>query len=170
MATPLNQELLTFLTPIFVFIFVFVAMYALLLKTEFFGKQQGFNLTIAFAAAMLFFLVPEGRTVITTFTPWLLLFGFLVLAIFVIFMSLGVKSETLVGVAKETSFIFWILLIIVILFFVALTKAFGPFLMVNNTAGFWNSTKRAIFHPKTLGVLFLLLVASFTVKYIGSNE
>ena len=170
MATLFNQEFVDLLTPIFVFIFVFVALYALLLKTKIFGDKAGFNLVISFATAMLIFIVPEANVVITLFTPWMALLTLLLIFIFVFFMFLGVKEKTLVDVASGGTFAFWMVLIVAILFLVALTKAYGPFLMVDQNVGFWGSVKRVIFHPKTLGVLFVLTIAAYTIRYLGSHE
>ena len=171
MATLFSQEFIALLTPIFVFLFVFVVLYALLMKAKFFGDKAGFNLVIAFAVAMLVFLVPEAQIVVTSFTPWMLLLTILIIFIFMFFMFLGVKEKTLVEeVVQGGAFGFWIVLIIIILFLVALTKGFGPFLMANQQPGFWNSVKRVVFHPKTLGVLFVLAIAAYTARYIGSHE
>ena len=79
MATLFSPEFVTLLTPIFVFIFVFAGVYALLLKTKWFSDKQMFNLIIAFATAMLIFFVPEAHIVIASFTPWMGLFTILLL-------------------------------------------------------------------------------------------
>lgn len=170
MATLFNQEIVNLLTPVFVFIFVFAALYTLLMRVKFFGDKPGFNLVIAFASAMLIFLTPQAHVVITSFTPWMALFTLLLIFIFVFFLFIGVKEKTLEEVATGGTFAFWMCLIVAILFLVALTKAYGPFLMTNQNPGFWNSAKRVIFHPKTLGVFFVLAIAAYTIRYIGSHE
>lgn len=170
MAIPLNQNVLDVLTPIIVFLFVFAGLYALLMKVKFFGDKSGFNLVVAFAVSMLFFIMPEAQRVLVIFTPWMVLMVILLLFIFLFFMFLGVKGETVMEFAQDGGFIFWMVLIIVIIFLISLTQVFGPFLMVNQQPGFWNSVKRTIFHPKTLGALFLLAVAAYAARYIGYNE
>lgn len=170
MATLFSPEFVTLLTPIFVFIFVFAGLYALLTKVKWFGDKSAFNLIIAFATAMLIFFVPETHVVITSFTPWIGLLSMLLIFIFVFLLFLGMKEKTLQEVVGGGTFAFWMILVIVILFLVALTKAYGPFLMVNQNPGFWNSVKRVVFHPKTLGALFMLTIAAYTVRYIGSHE
>ncbi len=170
MATLFSEGFVEVLTPIFVFIFLFAALWALLMKTKFFGDKPAFNIIIAFAASMLVFIVPEAQVVITTFTPWIAILTILIIFIFAFFMFLGVKDKTLTDFASGGGFAFWAVLIICIIFLVSLTKAFGPFLMVNQSPGFWNSVKRVLLHPKTLGALFILMVASYTVRYLGSHE
>ena len=56
------------------------------------------------------------------------------------------------------------------LFLIALTQVYGPFLVTNAEAGFWNATKRAIFHPKMIGALFVLIIAAYTVRFVASNQ
>ena len=170
MATLFSPEFADVLTPIFVFIFVFALLYALLAKTKFFGDKSGFNLVIAFATSMLILIIPESQVVISVFTPWMGLLVVLMIFIFMFFIFLGVKSETMAEFTKSSGFAFWVVLIIVILFLVALTKAFGPFLMTNQNPGFWNAVKRVVFHPKTLGALLVLAIAAYAIRYIGSNE
>ena len=170
MATLFSSEIMEFLTPIFVFIFIFAAAYALLVKTKFFGEKAGFNLVIAFAVAMLLFVVPEAQVFVTSFTPWAVMLTLLVLFIFMFFMFLGVKDDAIVDYIKSSGFTFWMVVIFIVLFLVALSKAFGPFLMINQQPGFWNAVKRTLFHPKTLGALFILGVAAFAARYLGAHE
>jgi hypothetical protein len=170
MATLFSEEFVTLLTPIFVFLFVFTALFALLKKTKFFGTNVGFNLVISFAASMLVFVVPESHVVVASFTPWVALFTILIVFLFVFFMFFGVQEKDIGKFVQTSTFTFWMVLIIVIIFLVALTKAFGPFLMVNQNPGFWNAVKRTVFHPKTLGALFVLVISAYAIKYLGSHE
>lgn len=171
MATPLDTSFITLLTPALVFIFVFTLFYALLAKTKLFGEKLGFNVVIALAASLLFIIVPQARGIILTATPWILLLIIFVVFIFIFFMALGVKGDDMIkNVAKDPTFITMSVIVIIVIFLVALTNSFGPFLLVNQEQGFWNSVKRALFHPRMLGALFILFVASYTVRFIVKNE
>ena len=170
MATILQTQVIEFLTPIFIFLLVFVILYALLQKSKVLGGIKGFDAIAAFAVAILFVLLPEGTIFITSFTPWMLIFGVLVLVIFMFFMFLGVSASTMVDIAKNSTFITFAVIMIVVIFLVSLSQAAGPFLLTNTDAGFWNATKRALFHPRMLGALFLLGVASFAVKFIADSQ
>jgi hypothetical protein len=171
MATILDVGLLEFFTPIFVFVLVFSLVYALLSKTKMLSESAGVNGTIAVIIGLLLLIVPEAREVITIFTPWFTLFIILVIFIFLFFMALGVKEKSLLHVATQNNaFITFAIAIIVIIFLIALSKAFGPFLLVNGEPGFWNAVKRTVFHPKALGALLLLLIASYTVGFLSQNK
>ena len=170
MATILDAALLGLITPILIFLFLFAVMYGLLQKIKFFGDNKNFNAIIAFSVALLTMIIPETRVVVSNFTGWFALLAMLVLFIFIFFLFLGVKHETLADVAKEGTFVTFVVIFIIILFLVALTKAFGPFLIVNQELGFWNSVKRVLFSARFLGVLLILMIASYAVRFLSSNE
>ncbi len=171
MATILETGLIEFLMPAIVFLFVLVTGYALLMKVKFFGSNKGLNGLIAFIIALLFFIVPQMRTVVTLFTPWVSLLTILVVALFVFFMFLGVKEEKVVKVTMESAvFMTIVIAAILILFLIALTQAFGPFLITNQEPGFWNAVKRVVFSPMVLGAFFIIILGSYAVKFIAEYE
>ena len=171
MATVLQTDLLVFLTPLFIFLLVWVVLYSLLQKFKFFGGIKGFDALISVAVSILFLFSPEATSVVSDFTPWVMLLGMLVLVIFIFFMALGVKEGVIVdNILKSTAFITVAVVIIVVLFLIALTNVFGPFLLSNSDPGFWNATKRAILNPRMLGALFLLVIASYTVRFVATNQ
>ena len=171
MATILDTGLLNFFVPIFVFVFVWVLVYAILIKSKLFGDNKALDATLAFAVSLLLIIVPEARNIITLFTPWFTLLVVLTLFLFLFFMMLGVKQDTITSVAtKNTAFISLTVTIIVVLFLIALTKTYGPFLMVNQDPGFWNAVKRTLFHPKVFGAFFILLIASYTVGFLSMSD
>lgn len=170
MATILETNLSTFLTPIFVFLLIFALVYALLLKAKWFGDNKNFNAIIAFSIALLTMIVPEARVVVSQFTGWFVLLAVLVLFIFLFFMFLGIKHETMIDVAKSGTFVTFAVIFIIILFLISLTKAFGPFLLVNEQLGFWNSVKRLIFNARFLGILLILMIGSYAIRFLSSSE
>lgn len=171
MALTESLGLFEYLLPVFLFIFFFAFGYGLLLKTKFFGDNKGLLATIAFIMALLVVLMPQARLVVSLFTPWVALLGMLVVLILVMFMFLGVKEDAIV---KETVghplFITFVAAAIIILFLVALSQAYGNFLLVNNQPGFWNDTKRLLFAPRILGAIFILVVSGYMIRYLTTNK
>ena len=170
MATIFDAGILGILTPILVFIFLFAIVYALLLRIPFFGENKNFNAIIAFSIALLTLIIPEARIVVSQFTGWFILLAILVLFIFLFFIFLGVKHETLIDVAKSGTFVTFAVIFIIVLFLIALTNAFGPFLMTNQQPGFWNAVKRVIFSSRFLGVLLILMIASYAIRFLSSSQ
>ena len=149
------------------FLLVFAVSFALLKKTKIFGESDGANALISFIVGLLTIMFTESQVLIINFIPWTVLFMVLILFIFMFFMFLGVKEEDMVNVAKDTSFTTFTVIAIIILFLVAMSKAFGPFLLADGGGGFWAVTKRAIFSTRFLGVIFLLFVAAYAVRFIS---
>ncbi len=170
MATILDVGFLGTLTPIFVLVFIFTVTYALFHKTKFFGDNTAFNAVAAIALSLLFIIVPEAQVIITTFTPWITILGILVLFIFMFFLSLGVKGDDMVKVAKDSTFVTFTVIAIIVIFLIALTKAFGPLLVTNQEPGFWNALKRVLFHPRILGVFLVLAIAMYTVRFVTGES
>lgn len=162
--------LLDILTPIFVFILIFSIIYALLLKSKWFGDNKSFNAIIAFSVALLTMIVPQARMVISEFTGWFVLLAILVLFIFLFFLFLGVKNETMADVAKSGTFVTFAVIFIIVLFLIALTKSFGSFLLVNQEPGFWNAVKRVLFSSRFLGVLLILMIGSYAIRFLSESK
>tara|TARA_Y100000310_G_scaffold322163_1_gene380860 strand:+ start:8938 stop:9453 length:516 start_codon:yes stop_codon:yes gene_type:complete len=154
----------------FVFLFVFVILFALLKKIKLFGDNEGFNSIVAFIFASFTVMVPESRVVVGNFLPWFFMFFMLALVMFMFFMFLGVKEETMAEVAKNSTFITVSIATVIILFLMAMTKAYGPFLMAGEGAGFWPTTKRLIFSRNFLGVIFMLFVSAYAVIFLSKKN
>ena len=165
MANLLDLNLIGFLAPALVFIFFWVVTYAILSKVKIFGDNKGVNLTIAFTVALLVLINVKITRVITAFIPWVFGFFILLLFIYVLFMFFGVDEKFLSGLIKnETTIWVPVLSIIVIMFLFALTVVFGPFLQVTDQPGFWETVKRTVFHPRVLGAIFIIIVASSLIR------
>lgn len=155
---------------ILVFLLVFVVVFALLKKAKFFGGD-GFDAIIAFVFAAFTIMVPETQVIVGNFLPWFFMFLLLALVILMFFMFMGVKGETITGLAKEPFIQVVGIGTIVILFFISMTQAFGPFLMTDpNAIGFWATTKRFLFTREFLGVMVLFFVGAYTITFLSRND
>ncbi len=171
MATILNTSLTSFLTPIFIFLFLFAIFYALLKKFNIFGeKTENLSAIASLSLALLILFSTPARTVVHTMTPMITVVFIFVFLIFLFFLFLGVKDEDMIKVAKMSGFITVSIIIFIIIFLISLTQAFGPIFQTSLEPGFWNATKRLIFSPRVLGALFLLAVAAYAVRYLGSSR
>ncbi len=169
MATPLDTSLLTYLTPIFVFLLVYALLHAMIAKLKIFGTNTFVHATVAFSLSFMLLILPDARNVIAHFTPWLVVLLILTLFIFFFFMALGVEDKSLSEMAtKNAAFITFTVAFILVVFLISLTEVFGPFLLSTSGPGFWNATKRTLFHPKVLGAIFILITAAYAVNYLSN--
>ena len=171
MATLLDTDLVSFITPIIIFLFLFAVFYALMKKFSIFGKNsENLSSIAAFSLSLLIVLSTPARTVVLTMTPMITVFFVLVFLAFLFFLFLGVKDEDMIKVAMHSSFYTIGIIVFIVIFLIALTQAFGPIFQVSGAPGFWESTKRVVFSPKVLGALFLLAVSAYAVRYLGSTK
>ncbi len=180
MATPIDVGILGHLAPIFTFTFIFVILYALLAKTKLLGEDSRVNSLAAFVIALLFLLTGPARVIIDFITPWFVVFFIMILFLVMLFMFVGVSEESIANAFKDPSVYYVIIIIFLIIFGIAISKVFGEqirdlTLRDGEEApdvgkpGLGQAVGEIIFDPKILGMFFILLVASFTVRYIASQ-
>ncbi len=170
MATVLDAGLLSFLMPLFVFIFVFVVLYALLTKTNMFGEKQtalNFLASICIAAVAVF----AGNLVklFGVVVPWIVFLIVILVLIFGLYKMFGVEDKEIWPTIGGHTTVYIIILIIILvglsLTFEAEVSPF-PGEEAAGESGLRNRVISTIVHPRLLGALFILIVAAFTVKLL----
>ncbi len=176
MATVLDTTLVSFLMPIFVFLFIFVVLYALLSKTKLFGeKQVTLNLLAAICVAAVATFAGNLVKLVGSITPWIVFILIVLTLIFGLYSFFGLKEKDIWGYIGGPTLIFVIILIIVM---VGLTTVFEPQIspytdaqgnvITNGTGG--QNVRGAVIttltHPRLLGAIFLLVIAALSVKVL----
>jgi len=170
MATLLDLGLLEGLTPIFVGLFVFIILYAIFQKLKIFGESAGAGALIAAIFALLFTIVADLRELITFFVPWVAVFFVLLIVILMAVMLLGFTQKEIIGYLTDNPGVTTaIVIIVIIIFFIALNQVFPGSIGYpsGGKTGLGVDVRRIIFHPRVLGVILVLVITSFVVKYIG---
>lgn len=172
MATILDIGILDHFIPIFIFLFIFVVVYALLLKTKMLGTNKGLIGLTSFVIAMLFIVTQAATEFIQLITPWFVVLIVVSMCFLLIFMFLGIKPEAIAGAIGTESTVWTILIILLVLLGLALTKVIGPGIAAvtqeeAEDKAFMGKIGSIIFHPKILGVLFILLIASYAIKGVA---
>src|SRR3989344_1267536 len=174
MATILDFNLLNFISPIILFLFVYIILYGLLSKVEMFGKSQGIRAFISFCMAILFLLVPPAGGIIRFFTPWFIVFVIFGMFLMLMFMFAGIKQEDLIKTVYAHGGIYGLVIaVVIILFLVSFSEVFGPGLFDypgSNTTYWWDNVKGALFNTKILGILVILIIAAETIRQFGNKE
>lgn len=172
MATPLDVGILNHFVPIFVFILIFVVFYAILLKTNILGENKGLMALASFVVAFLFIVTRTATEFIQLVTPWFVVLLIVAMCFLLIFMFLGVKPSAIASAVSQEGTVWIIIIILLVLLGVALTKVIGPSIAAitqgdGTQEGFMGSVGAIIFHPKILGVLFVLIIAAYAVKAVS---
>ncbi len=173
MATILDVGVLNHFVPIFVFILVFVIFYAVLLKTNILGENKGLLALASFVVAFLFLVTRTASEFVQLVTPWFVVLIIVAMCFLLIFMFLGVKPESIASAISQESTVWMIMIFLLVLLGIALTKVLGPSIAAitqsgeSTEAGFIGSVGTIMFHPKILGAVLILLIASYAIRAVS---
>ncbi len=181
----IDLSLLLSLKRIFPFILVWVVVYGLLEWKEMFGKdKKGVRAVIAFAVAMLFLVSSQASQVVEYMTPWFIILLLFVMLMLIIFKMFGVSDSAIKNVMeKDRAVIYWVIFLSIIILFAALGKVYftaslptheeavegigadDASIAERGEGAFWQT----LFHPKILGMMLILLTATFTIKLLAGD-
>ena len=182
MASLLDISLLGHFSDIFVILFIFTAVYAILMLKSPFGSQKGLNAMLAFAVSMMFIFSKDAVEIVKNTVPWYIIM--LIALMMAYFVTLSVGAEFAPELMKSLGT--WVLVIGIIILVINISlklgQGAGPFLsnesidydnVVTGEGGDVGSGSYAqnfgatMFHPKVLAMLLVLLVCLFAVLLIG---
>lgn len=167
MATFLDIGLLQHFLPLFTFLLVFVIIYAILQKIEILGKSKAVHFIAALCVAFIVLFSGATTDMINFLIPWMVVIIVFMLMLFLSMMFLGVKAEE---IFEKVGGVYTFLIIMIILFIIAMTTTLGPIFTPYSEVGeqtIQSETIKTLFHPRTLGAIFILLVAVFAVSQIS---
>ncbi len=167
MATFLDIAGLQHFSSFFVFIFVWLVVYAILTYSKVLGDNKGINIVIGLIIGLLVLFSPIATGTIEYIAPW-----FAVVFVFVIFSTIALKmfgagTETLVSLRLVTMVVIIIVLVIGALSYVRQQITVPG---DNETSIDYGKTTTILFHPKVLGILFVLIIAVFTIVLMAGKQ
>ncbi|MDP7199123.1 MAG: hypothetical protein QF486_05920 [Candidatus Woesearchaeota archaeon] len=186
MATLLDIGLLKGLSGIFPLLLIFAVMYAVLTRLDFFKEKQVLAAIISIVLAFTGLFSPlVAKTIMRASPFFVLVFIFSVFAIMV-YGAFGIEQSsmisTITGEKWGSTFGLWMLALILII-------SIGSFSSVlSEEQGFLDLTEgnqsvnvgaagseqagffSVVSHPKVLGMILVLLTATFTVKYLTDSS
>lgn len=175
MATFLDASLLTLLAPVFALIFVFLIVYVVLQGSKMLGDNKGIHALLALTVAFFVALSPQITRVIIFMSPWFVVMIVFIVFLFVIGKFAGFTEDNMMATfgGRQGAF-WWIVFFAGLILTFSFSNVFGQQLLegpdgtvkeVNATKSpFASNVSQTIFHPKVLGLLLILLIASFTVR------
>jgi hypothetical protein len=191
MATFLDIGLIQHFSVIFPLLLVFVIIFALLERSKIFGENKGLHSLIALCVAIMMLFTPGVVDVVSTMAPWFVLMLLAIIFFLVILLALGTKLESIIDYASEDwGVVHWFLLVIGLIVLIgALGNVYGEALLpyseertgepVNfteegtvegvstDTGDFNSNVGRVIFHPKTVGMFFLFMIAALAIRLLS---
>ncbi len=174
---------LQYFSPIFVFLLVFVIVYAILQFTKFAGENKILHAIIGFLVSIVFLFSTSATTVVTFIAPW-----FTIMFIFIIFMLVAYKlfgatdDQIRTVISKNSTVQYFILALGIIIALLGLGSAFGQNLLSATqgiseaqesttgeagdvaTSSYQQNLVATLFNPRILGMILLLVIAAFTIR------
>jgi len=184
MAAVLDIGLLEYFAIIFPAILIFLLVFALLQKIKILGDNKVINSLVALALAFIVLLSQNILSIVNFAAPWfVIVFVFLILLL-TVFKLMGASDENIASVVRTDKVVQWTFIAIgLIIIMAAFSNVYGqkllPYTLEENattsvegeevgtaTGSFQTNVLGVFFHPKVLGLIFILLVAVFTIALI----
>jgi hypothetical protein len=194
MATPtLDLSLIQLFTPVFTFIFIFAVIYALMQFAKVLGDNKLLHSAIAFTIAIFGAVLSNtARDMIEYMVPWFTVFIIFTVLVIVMYKIFGATDDDVRTVIRKHSGVQWTIAIFAILIALgALSNSFGQKALAGTenpgevtdpqnpdwrpgattpgttgTSDFSTNLNRTFYHPKVIGMLFLMLVATFAIAQL----
>lgn len=183
MATLLDLGLLQHFSQIFAALLILILVYGVLQYTKLLGDSKAIHGFIAILIAILFLLSPSVSEVITVMTPWYVLLGIFLVFLLMVIKIFNVSDGDVRAVLSNTQeghpeIVYTIVVIGIIIFIGSLGKVYftgetetninatTSGTLVGGDVGEEESVETfwaVIFHPKMLGLIFVLMISMFTV-------
>jgi hypothetical protein len=171
MAAIVSTELIAYISPVLIFIFVWAVLYGVLQKFEAFGKNQPINAAIAFSVSLLFVMIPFFGEIVKNFVPLIVIMILIIVVILIMLMFLGYKETDIVSYMKINSLGTVIVIIVLFLFIFVLGNVLGPAFTqypssIETSVG--SNLRRVFLNPKVLGMILMFSIAFYLIKAIAA--
>ena len=163
MATFLDVTGLQHFSVIFVFLFVWIVVYAVLLWTKALGGNNLINALVGLLLSIFVVMSPFATEVIGSVAPFIAVLFVLILLVSIASKMLGANMEAFPAV--KGIMIVFIVLVIVIGIGVKIRSAADN----SHESKDLSKTVNVIFHPKFMGMILLFAVAIFTIALLASG-
>ncbi len=181
-------DLLNNFSGIFTLLFSFSVIYGILSAINIFGdKSKTLNPIIALSGAFLLLKSDRFVGVIETTAPWFVIIVFMLFFTLLLLRFAGVEESAITnffktGKQRQTA-IYTILITVLLIMLYGVSSEFGqdvgPYLGSGNetatqavvpgetgTDNFQQNFGATIFHPKVLGLIAILMIGSFAIRYM----
>lgn len=192
MASFLDTGVLNYFLPVFVFMFVFTAIFAILEKTKILGDSKTLNVSAALSIAVLSLFTGTFVGLVAIVVPWFIFLAVILVLVFMVFgfFSAGEFKESIPGIWKifgQTPIFVIMLIIILIAISIVFDTTLSPYQVSSQeavsiaastsgstdaeltTPGATNSreqTVKTLTHPRMLGALLMLIIAAASMRFL----
>ena len=165
MATFLDVTGLQHFSSIFVFLFVWIVVYATLLWTKILGQNNFVNMLVGLLIGLFVLITPLATDIISSIAPFLAVIFVFILLITMAAKMLGGDAEAFPGLKAV-----FIMFIVIIVFVAAGTKIKEGINSQEETQKDFSNTVNIIFNPTVLGTVLVFAIAVFTIALLASRS
>ena len=165
MATFLDVSGLQYFSNIFVFLFVWIVIYATLLWTKIAGNNKIVIILLGLLLGIFVLISPLATSVVASTAPFLAVIFVLILLMNIASKMLGADVESFPAL-KGVLLVF---IVIVVIIGVGIKIRDQANTQSGNTQDL-SKTVNLIFHPKFLGIVLLFAIAIFTIALLASRS
>jgi len=184
MATFLDVGLFNYFNIIFPVLLVFAVVLAILHKTKILGENNVINGIVAIAMALMSLTSRTFIDLINFMAPWFVLAFIFLILLLLLYQVLGATEKDIVSALRTDKTIQWTVfgVAIIILFagfatvlgqkFLPITQTDAPETLEPGQEGvagtdFEKNLFATLFNTKVLGIVFIFLIAIFTVAFLA---
>ena len=164
MATFLDVTGLQHFSSIFVFLFVWIVVYATLLWTKLLGQNNFVNILVGLLLGLFVLITPLATDIISSIAPYLAVIFVFIILITMATKMLGGDAEVFPGL--KTIFIIFIVIVV----FIAAGTKIKENINSQPGAGESSGTVNLIFNPTFLGIVLIFSIAVFTIALLASRS
>ncbi|MBI2657920.1 hypothetical protein HYX08_04470 [Candidatus Woesearchaeota archaeon] len=165
MATFLDVTGLQYFSSIFVFLFVWITVFAVLAWTKVFGHNKFIHALVGLLLGIFVLISPIATSIVADTAPFLAVLFLFIVLISVASGMLGANLESFPAL-KGIMLIFIVLIIIIS----AGVKIREQVNVPSETQTDLSSTVNLIFHPTFLGAVLIFMIAIFTIALLASRS
>ena len=163
MATFLDVAGLAYFSNVFVFLFVWIVVYAILLYTKILGGNKFVDALVGLLLALFVLVSPLATSVIAGVAPFLAV-------VFVFIILISIASKMLGGGAEAFPALKGVMLIfIVIIVLVGAAVKVKTQIDLQSSSSDFSKSIGIIFNPTFLGIVLIFAIAVFTIALLASR-
>lgn len=167
MATFLDVTGLQYFSNLFAFLFVWLIVYALLAYSRVLGNNHLIHILIGLIIGLFALFSPTVTGAIIVIAPW-----FALIFVFAMFISIAGNMFGATDIGGSPAFkgivLSLVLIILVVGVLIYVREQISVPEEINEKSDFSKITN-VLFHPKFIGMVFILIVAVFTVGLLASK-
>lgn len=185
MVTILDVGLLQNFSIIFSLVFVIAIVYGIFEMGKIFGDSKGLHALIALIVGLMVIMVPNISKIIGVMIPWFILLFIFILFLIIAYKIFGATDSDVLSALKVDNVVIWVIIIIAIVIVIgSFSNVYGQSMLSKTTSNTTGSTgtgtgqasdtgsyaqnvSATFFHPQVLGLIFIMLVAVFTIALIA---